>query len=161
MEDKLNEKLESYRLKNTGFTSYLKFIKAYYNTRKRLSNEDMHYLYECIIRDINYVMNKQISEELEVNKIVEALSRLSYKSKDELVEFYNEFMEILDILNKSIDTSHQYIKDSITKYKLLQKNIKFDSNIDYETIKSEIVANRFNQKALLKELKKSNFLSKK
>ncbi len=155
MEQQVNEKLENYFFRNKVLVGYLKIMNTYYKAKKMVSISDKRYLYERILKDINFIMNKQVSEETRVKGIVLSINERVYNNQTAgLEEIYNDFIELINILNKSIDNSDRYIEGRFTKYKLMKKNIKFIPNVDYETIQEEKVANHFNQKMLKKEIKK-------
>ena len=160
METKLNENLENYFFKNHVLIGYLKLMKYYYLSKKTISLTDERYLYERVLKDIYYLINKHKTEEKQVEEIIKLINGRVLKNNTEgLDEIYGDFIDVLIILLEGIDNSDRYIEGRFTKYKLMKKNITFIPKIDYDTIESNRIANSFNCKILKKEInpdKKNN-----
>lgn len=153
METVVNNKLDNYFYRNKVFIGYLKIMKYSYLFKQTALFKHNQFNYEKLITDINFVINKQKAEEGRLEDIVRAINtRVAKYQTEGLEEIYPELIEVVDILNKSIDTSDQFIEGSIMKHKMHHKGINYDSTVNRETIEGEQVANHFNQKMLKKDI---------
>ncbi|MDD2518456.1 MAG: hypothetical protein PHI05_04155 [Bacilli bacterium] len=153
METVVNNKLDSYFYRNKVFVGYLKVMKYSYLFKQIALFKHNQFNYEKLITDINFVINKQIAEEGRLEDIVRAINtRVAKYQAEGLEEIYSDLIEVVDILNKSIDISDQFIEGSIMKHKMHHKGIKYEATVNRETIEGEQVANHFNQKMLKKDI---------
>ncbi len=153
LEKRLNPKLDIYFEQNEIFVRFLKISKYIYMVIKNFCIKEKRQKYELILKDINYLIDKQLTEEKNVKNIVKLINqRLIDNNLDDLENICFEFLDALNFLIRSIKTCDRYLLCRSFEYQLIRMRKNLPYNIQFETVQSEKEVNDHNQKVLLKAL---------
>lgn len=153
----LNHKLADYFHRNDVFVGYLKITKFIYMNIKRFTNKEKRQNYELFLKEIDYLIDKQLKEENDVKNIVRIITqKMCSNDLEGLEEICYDFLETLDFYIRSITTCDRYISCCSAIYQITKKNLNLPYHVVFETVESEKEVNDYNHKQLLKALNNKN-----
>ncbi len=145
MHDKINMELDNYFFKNDTLIIYLRLVKTFYKLKQLVSDRETKKLIDRLLVDLNLVLNNQTETYYSLKQVLDELNLNIINNKDDrLNDVYADLSQFVEMLFLNLRDNEMFAENSIYKYKLAKKEIRYQHPLDKKTLEQnkEVIKNK-------------------
>lgn len=145
MHDKINMELDNYFFKNDTLIIYLRLVKTFYKLKQLVSDRETKKLIDRLLVDLNLVLNNQTETYYSLKQVLDELNLNIINNKDDrLNDVYADLSQFLEMLFLNLRDNEMFAENSIYKYKLAKKEIRYQHPLDKKILEQnkEVIKNK-------------------